>query len=154
MGGTRYIIRALTGFESELEYVRETTEELDGRYLYVTLITDNLLSVNEMEVSTYTISRFLQEHMPFYIRVVNRGVRVEKSELFWKTNINILAMGEHYHYDLSFRVVDKTLNGERKSLTIVGSHVNYDLTTCSKTRRGNRVFTVLGNHKHYTLPHN
>ena len=154
MGGTRYIIRALTGFESELEYVRETTEDLNGRYLYVTLVTDNLLSVNEMEVSTYTISRFLQEHMPFYIRVVNRGVRVEKSELFWKTNINILAMGEHYHYDLSFKVVDRTLNGERKSLTIVGSHVNYDLTTCSKTRRGNRVFTVLGNHKHYTLPHN
>ena len=150
MGGTRYIIRALTGFESELEYVRESTEELDGRYLHVTLIIDSLLSVNEMEVSTYTISRFLQEHMPFYIRVVNKGARVEKSELFWKTNINILAMGEHHHYDLSKR----TINGERKSFVIVGSHINYDLTAYLKTKRGNKVFTVLGNHKHYTLPHN
>ena len=127
MGGTRYIIRALTGFRSLLEYERKTTSEENGRYLYVTFLLDSISELETLEVSTYTVTRFLQEHLPFYLRVINKGAVVEQEEIVWKTNAQVMSIGEVVHYDLTLGALGRTVATRRRGIVTVGTHNHYVL---------------------------
>lgn len=70
IGGIRYLVRTLTGMESEINYRRETEGEEQGRYLDVFPHFPDVTSLAEVEVTSYTINRFLDLHVPFYIRTI------------------------------------------------------------------------------------
>ena len=69
-GGIKYLVRVLTGMESELRYERVISETETSRRLEVIPEFPSVMSLNEVEITSYTIQRFLQMHIPFYIRTI------------------------------------------------------------------------------------
>lgn len=69
IGGVRYLVRVLTGMESDISYERLTEGTIIGRVLNVFPRFPDVTSLAEIEVTTYTIKRFLELYLPFYIRV-------------------------------------------------------------------------------------
>lgn len=70
IGGVRYLVRVLTGMESEISYERVKNEKEHARYLHVYPVFPDVTSLAEIEVTAYTIKRFLDLHLPFYLRSV------------------------------------------------------------------------------------
>ena len=105
MGGVKYIIRVLTGFDSDLEYKRISEGEEQGRYLYYTLkpnsINDLKSKKDKFSVYSKVVSKFLQANVPFYIRVVYKGIVVRQEEEMENRSLNVLSINSSYHYDLT-----------------------------------------------------
>lgn len=105
MGGVKYIIRSLTGFDSDLEYKRISEGKEQGRYLYYTLnpnsINDLKSKKDKFSVYSKVVSKFLQANVPFYIRVVYKGIVVRQEEKMENRSLNVLSINSSYHYDLT-----------------------------------------------------
>lgn len=70
IGGVRYLVRVLTGMESQISYERVMNEKEHSRYLHVYPVFPDVTSLAEIEVTSYTIKRFLDLHLPFYLRSI------------------------------------------------------------------------------------
>ena len=102
MGGIKYIIRVLTGFDSDLEYERVSEGEEQGRFLRYTLRPSSIKALDRLGVSEKALSHFIQRNVPFYITVDYKGVVVLQSEeLKSITRKNGFCFSSNYHYDLS-----------------------------------------------------
>lgn len=105
MGGVHYIIRALTGFESDLEYKRVSEGAEKGRYLFYTLNLDSTETLKDkkskFEVYSKVVSKFLQANVPFYIHVVYKGIVIRQEEEMTNKTLNLLSINSNHHYDLT-----------------------------------------------------
>lgn len=128
MGGTKYIIRALTGFDSNLTYKRVDTDEEKGRYLYVEFLLHTLKELEELDVSTYTVTRFLKEHLPFYIRVMNRGAVITQVEELENYNALVSAIGMSCHYNLVPNNLSRKIINRNRNVIVVNNTVHYNLS--------------------------
>lgn len=104
MGGVRYIIRALTGFDSDLEYKRISEGKEQGRYLYYTLNPNSIDELKDkkdkFEIYSKVVSKFLQANVPFYIHVVYKGITIRQEEELENRTLNLLSISSNYHYNL------------------------------------------------------
>lgn len=102
MGGVKYIIRVLTGFDTDLEYERVSEGEKQGRFLRYTLRPSSIKALDRLGVSEKALSHFIQRNIPFYITVDYKGVAVLQSEeLKSITRKNGFCLSSNYHYDLT-----------------------------------------------------
>ena len=102
MGGVKYIIRLLTGFDSDLEYERVSEGEKQGRFLRYTLKPSTIKELDRLGVSEKALSHFIQRNVPFYITVNYKGVVVlQDEELKSITRKNGFCLSSNYHYDLT-----------------------------------------------------
>lgn len=69
-GGIKYLVRVLTGMESDLSYERVITDNETSRKLTVRPVFPTVESLNDVEITSYVIQRFLEMHIPFYIRTI------------------------------------------------------------------------------------
>lgn len=66
----RYLVRALTGLESNLSYSEGVYNEQDGNYLFIELLARTLDQVNDIESSMKIIENYIGFHVPYYIKPV------------------------------------------------------------------------------------
>jgi hypothetical protein len=105
MGGVKYIIRILTGFDSELRYERVSTGEKQGRYLYYTIKLDSIKALNRLEISEKALSHFIKENVPFYITDIYNGASVYQDEKVNTVTQNVFCVSSNFHYDLVTEVI-------------------------------------------------
>lgn len=129
MGGVKYIIHVLTGFDSVLRYERVNTEEEQGRYLYYTLKLDSLKALDRLEISEKALFHFIKENIPFYITVIYNGALV-----YEKVNTvtqNVFCVSSNSHYNLATDEVMKRrriVKGFTHSIFSINKAPHYDLS--------------------------
>lgn len=102
MGGVKYIIRVLTGFDSGLEYERVSEGKKQGRFLRYTLKLSTIKELDRLIISKKALSYLIQRNIPFYITVDYKGASILQSEeLKSVTRKNVFCISPNYHYDLS-----------------------------------------------------
>ena len=79
IGGVQFIIRVLTGMDSDIEYIRKTKEKdgVNGRYLNITLKAETLQQANSSVTNAYVVSKFIKAHIPFYFDEVIPSVDIK-----------------------------------------------------------------------------
>lgn len=128
MGGVKYIIRILTGIDSELEYERISEGEEQGRYLYYTLKPDNLKMLERLNVSKEILSRFISRNIPFYIRAVYRGVQVSQhNDIKSLVRRNGGSLSFVYHYDFT-GVMKRKMSKNTYSILSINKAPHYDFS--------------------------
>lgn len=100
MGGYKYIIRALTGFESDINYERVTTNNATARLLHFILNVPSVKDLDKLEISFYTISRFIKEHTPYYITSLDLRAKILRHEKAVYCTKNLVSTSINYHYNL------------------------------------------------------
>ena len=128
MGGVRYIVRILTGFDSELRYERVSTGEKQGRYLYYTIKLDSIKALNRLEISEKALSHFIKENVPFYITVIYSGASVYQNEKVNTVTQNVFCVSSNFHYDLATEVMKRRMRGFTCSIFSINKAPHYDLS--------------------------
>lgn len=103
IGGIQFIIRALTGMESEITYQRKTkaVDGKDGRYLYIKMLASDVNQANNVTTNVYVVTRFIKKHIPFYFDEVEPTVNIEFVEIKNFTQQLQFVMTKSYMYDLT-----------------------------------------------------
>lgn len=102
MGGVRFMVRVLTGMECTLRYERKTTETEQGRYLYITLISDTLEQLIDITTPVKVLTRFLALHIPFYIRAIVIDAEPQIHEVITFEDRVAYFTGNIHNYDFSY----------------------------------------------------
>lgn len=130
MGGVKYIIRVLTGFDSVLRYERVNTEEEQGRYLYYTLKLDSLKALDRLEISEKALFHFIKENIPFYITAIYNGALVYKNEEVNTVTQNVFCISSNSHYDLATdEVMRRRMKGFTRPIFSINKAPHYDLSS-------------------------
>lgn len=103
IGGIQFIIRALTGMESEIIYQRKTkaVDGKDGRYLYIKMLASDVNQANNVTTNVYVVTRFIKKHIPFYFDEVEPTVNIEFVEIKNFAQQLQFVMTKSYMYDLT-----------------------------------------------------
>ena len=103
IGGIQFIIRALTGMESEITYQRKTkaVDGKDGRYLYIKMLASDVNQANNVTTNVYVVTRFIKKHIPFYFDEVEPTVNIEFVEIKNFAQQLQFVMTKSYMYDLT-----------------------------------------------------
>lgn len=101
IGGIRYMVRTLTGLECDIEYERIMTDRIQARNLYITLVAKSISKLTSLELTANVVNRFLEQHVPYYIRVIIKDGRAEVNEHLDVDNVPTRFMSSYGHYDLS-----------------------------------------------------
>ena len=103
IGGIQFIIRALTGMESEITYQRKTkaVDGKDGRYLYIKMLASDVNQANNVATNVYVVTRFIKKHIPFYFDDIEPTVNIEFVEIKNFTQQLQFVMTKSYMYDLT-----------------------------------------------------
>lgn len=103
IGGIQFIIRALTGMESEITYQRKTkaVDGKDGRYLYIKMLASDVNQANNVTTNVYVVTRFIKKHIPFYFDDIEPTVNIEFVEIKNFTQQLQFVMTKSYMYDLT-----------------------------------------------------
>lgn len=103
IGGIQFIIRALTGMESEITYQRKTkaVDGKDGRYLYIKMLASDVNQANNVTTNVYVVTRFIKKHIPFYFDEIEPTVNIEFVELKNFAQQLQFVMTKSYMYDLT-----------------------------------------------------
>lgn len=103
IGGIQFIIRALTGMESEITYQRKTkaVDGKDGRYLYIKMLASDVNQANNVTTNVYVVTRFIKKHIPFYFDDIEPTVNIEFVELKNFAQQLQFVMTKSYMYDLT-----------------------------------------------------
>lgn len=103
IGGIQFIIRALTGMESEITYQRKTkaVDGKDGRYLYIKMLANDVNQANNVTTNVYVVTRFIKKHIPFYFDEVEPTVNIEFVEIKNFAQQLQFVMTKSYMYDLT-----------------------------------------------------
>lgn len=67
--GVTFLVRVLSGMNCTLEYFRGTYQGEEGRFLIVTMKAETTEQISEMDMSSYVVSQYVTEFVPFYITV-------------------------------------------------------------------------------------
>ena len=103
IGGIQFIIRALTGMESEITYQRKTkaVDGKDGRYLYIKMLASDVNQANNVATNVYVVARFIKKHIPFYFDDIEPTVNIEFVGIKNFTQQLQFVMTKSYMYDLT-----------------------------------------------------
>lgn len=103
IGGIQFIIRALTGMESEIIYQRKTkaVDGKDGRYLYIKMLASDVNQANNVTTNVYVVTRFIKKHMPFYFDDIEPTVNIEFVEIKNFAQQLQFVVTKSYMYDLT-----------------------------------------------------
>lgn len=103
IGGIQFIIRALTGMESEITYQRKTkaVDGKDGRYLYIKMLASDVNQANNVTTNVYVVTRFIKKHIPFYFDEIEPTVNIEFVEIKNFAQQLQFVMTKSYMYDLT-----------------------------------------------------
>lgn len=103
IGGIQFIIRALTGMESEITYQRKTkaVDGKDGRYLYIKMLASDVNQANNVTTNVYVVIRFIKKHIPFYFDEIEPTVNIEFVEIKNLAQQLQFVMTKSYMYDLT-----------------------------------------------------
>ena len=103
IGGIQFIIRALTGMESEITYQRKTKaiDGKDGRYLYIKMLASDVNQANNVTTNVYVVTRFIKKHIPFYFDDIEPTVNIEFVEIKNFAQQLQFVMTKSYMYDLT-----------------------------------------------------
>lgn len=103
IGGIQFIIRALTGMESEITYQRKTkaVDGKDGRYLYIKMLASDVNQANNVATNVYVVTRFIKKHIPFYFDDIEPTVNIEFVEIKNFAQQLQFVMTKSYMYDLT-----------------------------------------------------
>lgn len=103
IGGIQFIIRALTGMESEIIYQRKTkaVDGKDGRYLYIKMLASDVNQANNVTTNVYVVTRFIKKHIPFYFDEIEPTVNIEFVEIKNFAQQLQFVMTKSYMYDLT-----------------------------------------------------
>lgn len=103
IGGIQFIIRALTGMESEIIYQRKTkaVDGKDGRYLYIKMLASDVNQANNVTTNVYVVTRFIKKHIPFYFDDIEPTVNIEFVEIKNFAQQLQFVMTKSYMYDLT-----------------------------------------------------
>ena len=103
IGGIQFIIRALTGMESEITYQRKTkaVDGKDGRYLYIKMLASDVNQANNVTTNVYVVTRFIKKHIPFYFDGIEPTVNIEFVEIKNFAQQLQFVMTKSYMYDLT-----------------------------------------------------
>ena len=103
IGGIQFIIRALTGMESEITYQRKTkaVDGKDGRYLYIKMLASDVNQANNVTTNVYVVARFIKKHIPFYFDDIEPTVNIEFVGIKNFTQQLQFVMTKSYMYDLT-----------------------------------------------------
>lgn len=103
IGGIQFIIRALTGMESEITYQRKTkaVDGKDGRYLYIKMLANDVNQANNVTTNVYVVTRFIKKHIPFYFDEIEPTVNIEFVEIKNFAQQLQFVMTKSYMYDLT-----------------------------------------------------
>lgn len=103
IGGIQFIIRALTGMESEITYQRKTKaiDGKDGRYLYIKMLASDVNQANNVTTNVYVVTRFIKKHIPFYFDEIEPTVNIEFVEIKNFAQQLQFVMTKSYMYDLT-----------------------------------------------------
>lgn len=103
IGGIQFIIRALTGMESEITYQRKTkaVDGKDGRYLYIKMLASDVNQANNVTTNVYVVTRFIKKHIPFYFDDIEPTVNIEFVEIKNFAQQLQFVMTKSYMYDLT-----------------------------------------------------
>ena len=103
IGGIQFIIRALTGMESEITYQRKTkaVDGKDGRYLYIKMLASDVNQANNVTTNVYVVTRFIKKHMPFYFDDIEPTVNIEFVEIKNFAQQLQFVLTKSYMYDLT-----------------------------------------------------
>lgn len=103
IGGIQFIIRALTGMESEITYQRRTkaVDGKDGRYLYIKMLASDVNQANNVTTNVYVVTRFIKKHIPFYFDDIEPTVNIEFMEIKNFAQQLQFVMTKSYMYDLT-----------------------------------------------------
>lgn len=103
IGGIQFIIRALTGMESEITYQRKTkaVDGKDGRYLYIKMLASDVNQANNVTTNVYIVTRFIKKHIPFYFDDIEPTVNIEFVEIKNFAQQLQFVMTKSYMYDLT-----------------------------------------------------
>ena len=125
MGGVKYIIRVLTGFDSDLEYERKK----QGRFLRYTLKLSTIKELDILIASKKALSHFIQRNIPFYITVDYKGVVVLQSEeLKSITRKNGFCLSSNYHYDFTKSAMKRETKCYTYPIFSINKAPHYDLS--------------------------
>lgn len=129
MGGVKYIIRVLTGFDTDLEYERVSEGEKQGRFLRYTLRPSSIKALDRLGVSEKALSHFIQRNIPFYITVDYKGVVVLQSEeLKSITRKNGFCLSSNYHYDFTKGAMKRETKCYTYPIFSINKAPHYDLS--------------------------
>lgn len=78
----RFLAKTMTGFHADLLF----QEEPDGEYLTVTLLVEDTKQLEELDVATETIRRYIKEYVPYFINI----------EMMYETSANRLDFKHYY----------------------------------------------------------
>lgn len=103
IGGIQFIIRALTGMESEITYQRKTkaVDGKDGRYLYIKMLANDVNQANNVTTNVYVVTRLIKKHIPFYFDEIEPTVNIEFVEIKNFAQQLQFVMTKSYMYDLT-----------------------------------------------------
>ena len=103
IGGIQFIIRALTGMESEITHQRKTkaVDGKDGRYLYIKMLASDVNQANNVTTNVYVVTRFIKKHIPFYFDDIEPTVNIEFVEIKNFAQQLQFVMTKSYMYDLT-----------------------------------------------------
>lgn len=129
MGGVKYIIRVLTGFDSDLEYERVSEGEKQGRFLRYTLKPSTIKELDRLGVSEKALSHFIQRNIPFYITVDYKGASVlQNEELKSITRKNGFCLSSSYHYDFTKGAMKRESKCYTYPIFSINKAPHYDLS--------------------------
>lgn len=129
MGGVKYIIRVLTGFDSDLEYERVSEGEKQGRFLRYTLKPSTIKELDRLGVSEKALSHFIQRNIPFYITVDYKGAIVlQNEELKSITRKNGFCLSSSYHYDFTKGAMKRESKCYTYPIFSINKAPHYDLS--------------------------
>lgn len=63
----RYLVKALTGLDVNLQYIRGEYNGQGGRHLIVTLLADTIEEANNIDNSVKVVERYIATQLPYYI---------------------------------------------------------------------------------------
>lgn len=63
----RFLTRVLTGLNVELEYIRGEHDGVNGRHLIVTLLSETVEQLLNIDTSMAVVERYLKTQIPYYI---------------------------------------------------------------------------------------
>ena len=125
MGGVKYIIRVLTGFDSDLEYERKK----QGRFLRYTLKLSTIKELDILIASKKALSHFIQRNIPFYITVDYKGASILQSEeLKSITRKNGFCLSSNYHYDFTKGAMKRETKCYSYPIFSINKAPHYDLS--------------------------
>lgn len=85
----RFLVRALTGMNVELEYIRGEYEGIQGRHLIITLLAESIDQINNMDTSRFVVERYVQTQIPYYIypHIYSRIATQEVKSKVYRANV-------------------------------------------------------------------